>query len=35
MDVSIKDVSKELYPLLKQIGFDGVDIKLPNWDKRD
>lgn len=36
MDISIKDVKLEgLYPSLRQIGFDGLDCRLPAWDQRE
>ncbi len=36
MDISVKDVKTEaLYPGLKRIGFDGIDVVFPRWDQRE
>ncbi len=36
MKVSIKDVkSEKWYATLKQIGFDGLDLRFPTWDRRE
>ena len=36
MDVSVRDIKIEkLYPQLKKIGFDGLDVSFPKWDQRE
>ena len=36
MKVSIKDVTSEKwYAELKRIGFDGIDLRFPAWDRRE
>ena len=36
MDISVREPKNELlYPELKRIGFDGIDLNFPTWDKLD
>ena len=36
MDISVRDIKIEkLYPQLKDIGFDGLDVSFPKWDQRE
>ena len=36
MNIAVRAARKEAFdPVLRSIGFDGVDISFPSWDKRD